>query len=156
MSISSLVLELWKLFSFIQDWPEIWKLEIPLSEVWPLSGDWGKLGIRNLSRVFLIKCYWMLQNAIVTVFTVSELLRENHQGGRGRGGGGVITPSSRTQIRVKRQPDKLVKHTQTICRLLVSFLLTYNRFYLLLWWFHCWLWIIKYLLGMWSCAFSFY
>ena len=28
----------------------------------------------------LVKCYWMLQNARVTAFTVSELLRENHQG----------------------------------------------------------------------------
>ena len=27
-----------------------------------------------------MKCYWMLQNAKVTAFTVSELLRENQQG----------------------------------------------------------------------------
>ena len=40
----------------------------------------------------------MLQNAMVTAFTVSELLRENRwMGGRG---GGKITPPS-TQIRVK-------------------------------------------------------
>ena len=39
----------------------------------------------------------MLQNAKVTAFTVSELLRENQQQGRGRG----ITPPSPTQIRVK-------------------------------------------------------
>ena len=37
----------------------------------------------------------MLQNANVTACTVSELLRENQQGG-----GGKITPSL-TQIRVK-------------------------------------------------------
>ena len=28
------------------------------------------------------KSYWMLQNARVTAFTVSELLRENQQGGK--------------------------------------------------------------------------
>ena len=39
MSISSLVLELWQ-FSFIRDWPEIRKSEIPPSEVCPISGDW--------------------------------------------------------------------------------------------------------------------
>ena len=30
----------------------------------------------------LMKCYWMLQNAIVTDLTFSELLRENQQGGK--------------------------------------------------------------------------
>ena len=39
----------------------------------------------------------MLQNARVAAFTVSELLRENQQGGAG--GGGKIT--SPTQISVK-------------------------------------------------------
>ena len=42
MSMSSLVLELWQ-FSFIRDWPEIRKLEIPPSEFFPISEDWGKL-----------------------------------------------------------------------------------------------------------------
>ena len=79
MSISSLVLELWQ-FSFIRDWPEIRKSEIPPSEFCPISGDWGKLGIPNLARMSLMKCYWMLQNARVTAFTVSKLLRENQQG----------------------------------------------------------------------------
>ena len=73
-----LVLELWQ-FSFIRDWPEIQKLEIPLSEFCPISEDWGKLGIPNLARMFLIKCYSMLQNARVTAFTVSKLLRKNQQ-----------------------------------------------------------------------------
>ena len=63
MSLSSR--KLWR-FLFIRNWPEIWKLEIPLSEFCPISGDWGKLGIPNLARTFLIKCYWMLQNARVT------------------------------------------------------------------------------------------
>ena len=80
MSISSLVLELWQ-FSFIRDWPEIRKSEIPPSEFCPISGDWGELGIPNLARMSLIKCYWMLQNARVTAFTVSELWRENQHGG---------------------------------------------------------------------------
>ena len=50
-----------------------------LFEFCPKSGDWGKLGIPNLARMCLIKCYWMLQNVRVTAFTVSELLRENQQ-----------------------------------------------------------------------------
>ena len=79
MSISSLVLELWQ-FSFISDWPEIPKSEIPPSELCPISVDWDKLGIPNLAWTSLIKCYWMLQNFRVTAFTVSELLSENQQG----------------------------------------------------------------------------
>ena len=51
------------------------KLEIPPSEFCPIYGDWSKLGIPNLAR--------MLQNARVTAFIVSELLRENQQGGEG-------------------------------------------------------------------------
>ena len=38
LSISFLVPELWQ-FSFIRDWPEIWKLEIPLYELCPISED---------------------------------------------------------------------------------------------------------------------
>ena len=72
MSVSSLVLELWH-FSFIRDWPEIWKSEIPHSEFCPISGDWGKLGIPNLAQMSLIKSYWILQNARVTAFTVSQI-----------------------------------------------------------------------------------
>ena len=64
----------WSYDNFLWDWPEL------LSEFYPISGDWGKLGIPNLARVSLIKCYWMLQNARLTAFTVSELLRENQQG----------------------------------------------------------------------------
>ena len=59
MSISSLVLELWQ-FSFIKDWAEIQKSEIPQSEFCQISGDWDKLGILNSARMSLIKCYWML------------------------------------------------------------------------------------------------
>ena len=62
---------------FKRDWPEIRKSEIPRSEFCPISGDWGELGISNLTWMSLIKCYWMLQNAMVTAFTISELLREN-------------------------------------------------------------------------------
>ena len=82
MPISSLVLELWQ-FSFIRDWPEIRKLEIPPSKFCPIFGEWDKSGIPNLVRFSLIKCYLMLQNARVTAFTVTELLRENQQGGGG-------------------------------------------------------------------------
>ena len=79
MPISSLVLQLCQ-FLFIRDWPEIRKSEIPPSEFCPISGDWGELWIPNLARMFLIECYWMLQNSRVTAFTVSELLRENQLG----------------------------------------------------------------------------
>ena len=37
---------------------------------------WGELEIPNLARTFPMKYYWILQNARVTVFTVSELLWE--------------------------------------------------------------------------------
>ena len=55
------------------------KSEIPPSEFFLISGDWGKLGIRNQGWMSLMKSYWMLQNARFTVFTVSELIRENQQ-----------------------------------------------------------------------------
>ena len=73
MSVSSLVLELWQ-FTFIRNWPEIQKSEIPPSDFCPIFGDWGELGKPNLAW---IKFYLMLQKA----FTISELLRENQQGG---------------------------------------------------------------------------
>ena len=79
MSISSLVLELWQ-FSFIRDWPEIRKLEIPPSEFYPISGDWGELWIPNLAHMSLIECHWMLHNSRVTAFTVFESLKENQLG----------------------------------------------------------------------------
>ena len=81
VSISSLVLELWQ-FSFIRDCPEIRKSKLPPSEFCQISGEWGKLGIPNLARTSLTKCYWILQNAGVAAVTVSELLRENQQEGR--------------------------------------------------------------------------
>ena len=98
MLISSLVLELWQ-FSFISDWPEIQKSDIPLCEFSPISGDWGELGIPNLTRMSVINCYWIIQNARVTVFTFSELLRENQQGGWRKGWGRRQT---NTEIRVKK------------------------------------------------------
>ena len=71
--------ELWQL-SFIRDWREIRKWEIPPSEFCLTSKDWGDLEMPNLAQMFLIKWYWMRQNATVTAFTVSELLRKNQQG----------------------------------------------------------------------------
>ena len=50
MSISSLLFELWQ-FSFIRDWQENRKWEIPSSEFCPISGDWGELWIPNLARM---------------------------------------------------------------------------------------------------------
>ena len=64
---------------FIRDWPEIRKSQIPPSEFCTMFRDWVKLKIPNLARMSLTKCYWMLQNARVTVFTIVEL-RENQQG----------------------------------------------------------------------------
>ena len=78
MSMWLLVLEWWK-FSFIRDWLEFRKSWIPPSEFWPIFRDSGQLGIPNMAWMSLIKCYWMLQNAKVTAFTASELLREKQQ-----------------------------------------------------------------------------
>ena len=52
MSISSLFLELWQ-FSFVRDWPEIYKLEITQSEFCPISEDGGELWIPNLAQMSL-------------------------------------------------------------------------------------------------------
>ena len=50
----------------------------------------------------------MLQNSRVTVFTISELLRENQQGkGGGRGGGWEVKLLPVTQIRIKMLTDLL-------------------------------------------------
>ena len=67
--ILSLVLELWQ-FSFIRDWAEIRKSEITSSEFCPIE-----IEITNLAPMSLIKCYSVLQNARVTAFTLSDLLR---------------------------------------------------------------------------------
>ena len=60
------------------------KLEIGNTPVWVLPNIWrlGKVGYIKVSTNLLIKCGWMLQNARVTAFTVSELLRENKQGNK--------------------------------------------------------------------------
>ena len=49
MSILPLVLELWQ-FPFIRDWSEIRKSQIPPSEFFPISRDWGEFGLPNLTR----------------------------------------------------------------------------------------------------------
>ena len=59
------------------------KLGMPPSGLCPISGDWGMLGIPNLGPVSPIKYYWMLQNAKVTAFAVSGMLRENQYEGGG-------------------------------------------------------------------------
>ena len=79
MSISWLVLELLQ-FLFIRDWPEIRTLEIAPSEYCIISGDTDESGIPHFAKMFLIKSYQMMQNASVTAFTVSKLIRENQQG----------------------------------------------------------------------------
>ena len=52
----SLVLELWKL-TFVRVWTEIQKTKTPPSEFFPISGDWGKLGIPDVAHMSLLKCY---------------------------------------------------------------------------------------------------
>ena len=116
MSISSLILVLWQ-FSFIKDWPEIRKLEIPPSEFCPISGDWGKLWVLNLARMSLIECYWMLQNSRVTAFTVLELLRENQ-----------LPP---TQIRVNWQIPALSLNDCYIILLIINWFLYIDYLYTL-------------------------
>ena len=85
MSISSLVLELWK-FSFIRDGPEIWKSEILLSEFCQIFGDWGELPslrIPNAAKVqgYNFYLFWVIK-------------------GKPTGEGSKITPSP--QIRVNK------------------------------------------------------
>ena len=59
-------------------------VEIGNIAIWVLPNIWRLVQERdtkfgtNVSN----KCYWMLQNAKVTAFTISELLRENRQGVR--------------------------------------------------------------------------
>ena len=83
LSVSSLVVELSQ-FSYVRDWPEIRNSEVPPSESSDLiSGGLGKLGIPDLARMSLIKCYWMLENARITGFTISELINQQRGGGGG-------------------------------------------------------------------------
>ena len=67
------------------------KWEIPLSDFFLISGDWGELRIPHLAQIF----YRMPQNTRVIAFNVSELLKENQQGG------GEVNYPPLTQIRVK-------------------------------------------------------
>ena len=53
-SMSWLLLEL-RQISFIKDWPEIVKLEIPPSNFCKISGEWRVLGIPNLPQMSLMK-----------------------------------------------------------------------------------------------------
>ena len=58
------------------------EIKIPPSEFCTISGDWGELRVPDVAGMCLIECYWMLQIAKVTAFTISELLRENQQRGK--------------------------------------------------------------------------
>ena len=70
--------ELWP-FSFIKDWPETRKSETHLCDFCPVSRERRELGILKLARMRLMKYYWILKNARVTSFTISELLKENQK-----------------------------------------------------------------------------
>ena len=91
MSISSLVLELWQ-FSFIRDWPEIRKSEIPTSEFCPLSEDWSKFGA-NVSNRMLLNAAKFQGYSFYRFWVIKGKPTE------GGAGGGKITP---TLIRVNR------------------------------------------------------
>ena len=52
------------------------------SEFYPITGDWGDLGVPNLVGMSPIKCYWTLQKSRVAAFTVSELLSQIKHRGR--------------------------------------------------------------------------
>ena len=69
---------------------------MPLSEFFQISGEWSELELLNLVWMSLTKSYLLLQNPRFTVFTVSELWTENHQGGGGGGG-----------VKISPQPSKL-------------------------------------------------
>ena len=118
MSISWLVLEL-RQYSFIKDWPKIWKSEIPPSEFCPKFGEWGDLGIPNLARMFLIKCSWMLENTRVTDFTVSKLLGENQQRE-------WIYPPRLPRLGLRCQADYLGYQSYTLLRMVVAW--THHQF----------------------------
>ena len=50
-------------------------------EFCPIPDDSSRLGTPNLPQMTLIIIYYILQNTMIPAFTVSELLRENQQGG---------------------------------------------------------------------------
>ena len=58
--------------------------EIGNTHIWVLRNIWrlGRVkGTKFGTNVSLKKCYWMLQSARVTAFTVFELLKKNQDGG---------------------------------------------------------------------------
>ena len=86
MSISLLVLEIWQ-FSFIRDWPEIRKSEIP---AWTFPSIW-RLGW-VMDTIFGMNVTECCKNARVKSFTISGLLKENTQVGMGGGGLKLLPP----------------------------------------------------------------
>ena len=68
---------------------------VPSSEFCPISGDWDKLQTPSFAWISPMKTYWMLQNARITDFTMSDISRENWQEVEGK------MTSLPTQIRVK-------------------------------------------------------
>ena len=96
--VTSLALELCQFFFYKG---LIRNREIGNTHIWVLQNIWrlGRVkGTKFGTNVSLKKCYWMLQSARFTAFTVFELLKENQEGGGGRN----LTPP--TQIRVKQVP----------------------------------------------------
>ena len=78
-----------------------------------ISGDWVEQGIPNLTWTFLIKFYWMLQNARVIAFTVSDLLRENQPGVEQGGGGKFNSKISRKLRGASKNSTNLPESTRS-------------------------------------------
>ena len=89
MSISLLVLEL-RQFLFVRDWPEFQKSETPTFEFCPTSEIGAREGYQTWHDVTAFT---------VAAFAVSELLRENQQGG------GVKIPPPRLGLKSNRTFD---------------------------------------------------
>ena len=64
-------------FFFIRDWPEIWKSEIPSSEFSSILRGWVELEIPNLARISLMKSYWMLQKASISMMPGTGKISQN-------------------------------------------------------------------------------
>ena len=82
MSISSLVQELWAMYPWLKR-----NLEIGNTSVWVLSNIWRLGRVRNTKFGTNVSNKMLLNAAKCqgySFFFVSELLRENKQGGRGR------------------------------------------------------------------------
>ena len=88
MSISLLVLELWKIL-VKRDWPEIRRSEIPLSDICLICGDWDKLGMANFAHISLYGYSFYRFRVTKGKPTEGHSLHLHRRGWWEGGGGGV-------------------------------------------------------------------